>query len=88
MPSGFFCLLRFYLRVDSTLVRVNDVRIYHPAGSGHLVREITEREASAKELEDAGVSENFAFFNSGLLLSISVPQNGNFFSSPDLSSGG
>ena len=29
MPSCLFCLLRFYLRVDNTLIRVIDTRIYH-----------------------------------------------------------
>ena len=29
MPSCLFCLLRFYLRVDGTLIRVIDTRIYH-----------------------------------------------------------
>jgi len=44
MPSCLFCLLRFYLRVDGTLIRVIDTRIYHEAGSDHLIREYTERE--------------------------------------------
>ena len=26
---GFFVLLRFYLRVDNTLIRVHDTRLYH-----------------------------------------------------------
>ncbi len=51
MPSGFFFLLRFYLRVDSTLIRVRDTRIYHRAGEGHLIRERTERESTAEELK-------------------------------------
>ena len=59
MPSGFFCLLRFYLRVDSTLVRVHDARLYHRAGRGYLIREATEREATAAELEEDGVSASF-----------------------------
>ena len=29
MPSCLFCLLRFYLRVDGTLIRVIDTRFYH-----------------------------------------------------------
>ncbi len=44
MPSCLFCLLRFYLRVDNTLLRVIDTRIYHEFGASHFVREYTERE--------------------------------------------
>ena len=29
MQGGFFVLLRFFLRVDGVLVRINDTRIYH-----------------------------------------------------------
>ena len=29
MKTCLFCLLRFYLRVDNTLIRVIDTRIYH-----------------------------------------------------------
>ena len=29
MASGFFILLRFFLRVDGVIVRLNDTRIYH-----------------------------------------------------------
>lgn len=29
MQGGFFLLLRFFLRVDGVLVRINDTRIYH-----------------------------------------------------------
>ncbi len=59
MPSGFFCLCRFYLRVDATLVRVHDTRLYHRVGTGCLIRECTERESSAEEL--SGVSSIFFF---------------------------
>ena len=29
MASGFFILLRFFMRVDGLLIRMNDTRIYH-----------------------------------------------------------
>ena len=32
MASGFFILMRFFLRVDGVLVRMNDTRIYHQVG--------------------------------------------------------
>ena len=28
MASGFFLLMRFFLRVDGVLVRINDTRLY------------------------------------------------------------
>jgi len=44
MPSGFFVLQRFYLRVDKTLIRVYDTRLYHEVGKNYLIREYSERE--------------------------------------------
>ena len=35
MASGFFVLLRFFLRVDGVLVRMNDTRIYHQVRAIH-----------------------------------------------------
>ena len=29
MQGGFFLLLRFFMRVDGVLIRINDTRIYH-----------------------------------------------------------
>lgn len=31
MPTSFFLLLRFFLRVDGVLIRINDTRLYHEA---------------------------------------------------------
>lgn len=50
MASGFFILLRFFLRVDGVLVRLNDTRIYHQAGSSYLLREYSSKEAKIPEL--------------------------------------
>ena len=71
MVSGFYILMRFFLRVDEVLVRMNDTRIYHQvscylathvsmvtsyiihtqAGSDHLIREYTSKEATISELK-------------------------------------
>ena len=51
MPSGFFILLRFYLRVDKTLVRVHDTRIYHEVENNFLIREYSEREEKMDKLD-------------------------------------
>ena len=51
MPSGFFCLQRFYLRVDNTLIRVIDTRLYCSIeNSNEMLREYSERESSITEL--------------------------------------
>jgi type 2A phosphatase activator TIP41 len=44
MPSGFFILQRFFLRVDRVLVRVIDTRIYHDYSSSEIIREFSVRE--------------------------------------------
>lgn len=45
MPSFFFILARFFLRVDGVLLRVYDTRYYHRFGSDVLVRETSTKEA-------------------------------------------
>ena len=50
MPSGFFALQRFFLRVDNTLIRVFDTRIYHDVTKKYLLREYSERESRTKDL--------------------------------------
>ncbi len=59
MPSGFFCLLRFYLRVDNTLVRVVDNRFHYEVTNDYILREYTERESRAKDLQ---VQQLFTFY--------------------------
>ncbi|CAG8666844.1 3901_t:CDS:2, partial [Paraglomus occultum] len=44
MPSGFFALHRFFLRVDNVLFRMNDTRVYHEFGSDKITREFMSRE--------------------------------------------
>jgi len=51
MPSGFFILLRFYLRVDKTLIRVHDTRLRYEEGADFILREYSEREQKVEELK-------------------------------------
>ncbi|KAJ2850178.1 Tap42 interacting protein [Coemansia brasiliensis] len=51
MPSGFFILLRFFLRVDGVLFRIFDTRYYHQFGSDILIREVSSRQASFDEVK-------------------------------------
>lgn len=51
MPTGLFVLMRFFLRVDGVLVRINDTRVYHEFGTSHMIREFTSREGDLKEMK-------------------------------------
>ncbi|KAJ2709107.1 Tap42 interacting protein [Coemansia spiralis] len=51
MPSGFFILQRFFLRVDGVLFRIFDSRIYHEFGSDTVTREFSTREASFDDVK-------------------------------------
>lgn len=51
MPSGFFLLQRFYLRVDNVLVRIHDTRLHYQADEDYLLREFSVRESTASELK-------------------------------------
>ncbi|KAL1922334.1 uncharacterized protein VTP21DRAFT_9873 [Calcarisporiella thermophila] len=46
MPSCFFILQRFFLRVDDVLFKMNDTRVYHEFGTNSILREYTAREES------------------------------------------
>lgn len=51
MPSGFFVLHRFFLRVDGVLVRAVDTRMhYEPEKGGYVLRERSFREAKFDEV--------------------------------------
>ncbi|XP_008331714.1 TIP41-like protein [Cynoglossus semilaevis] len=51
MPTSFFLLLRFFLRVDGVLIRINDTRLYHEAGMNYMLREFSTRENQISELK-------------------------------------
>ncbi|KAH1026510.1 hypothetical protein HUJ05_000171 [Dendroctonus ponderosae] len=51
MPSSFFILLRFFLRVDGVMVRVNDTRVFHDFTKNFIIREYTNKECGVKELK-------------------------------------
>ncbi|XP_032016957.1 TIP41-like protein [Hylobates moloch] len=50
MPSSFFLLLRFFLRIDGVLIRMNDTRLYHEADKNYMLREYTSRESKISNL--------------------------------------
>ncbi|XP_077449377.1 TIP41-like protein isoform X1 [Stigmatopora argus] len=57
MPTSFFTLLRFFLRVDGVLIRINDTRLYHEAGQKYMLREFCTRESSIAELKSIPASQ-------------------------------
>ncbi|XP_029527351.1 TIP41-like protein isoform X3 [Oncorhynchus nerka] len=57
MPTSFFLLLRFFLRVDGVLIRINDTRLYHErfslqTGKNYMIREFSTRESKISELKN------------------------------------
>lgn len=44
MPTFFFVLARFFLRVDGVIIRIFDTRYFHRFGSSTVVRETTHRQ--------------------------------------------
>jgi type 2A phosphatase activator TIP41 len=51
MPSGYFILLRFFMRVDGVLIRCFDTRYYYEVGNSYILREYIERESSISSLK-------------------------------------
>ncbi|XP_068979300.1 TIP41-like protein isoform X2 [Bombus flavifrons] len=50
MPTSFFILLRYFLRIDGVMLRINDTRLYHEFGQDYILREYTSREARVEEI--------------------------------------
>jgi type 2A phosphatase activator TIP41 len=50
MPTCFFVLCRFYLRIDHVMVRVCDTRLLGEIGQDYVLREWSLREAKYSEL--------------------------------------
>lgn len=51
MPSSYFVLLRYFLRVDNVMVRINDTRLFHDFTTDYILREYTNKECGIKELK-------------------------------------
>ncbi|XP_073828851.1 TIP41-like protein [Musca autumnalis] len=52
MPSGFFILLRHFLRVDNVLLKIHDTRFHYEVGNNYIFKEFTMRGASYEELKN------------------------------------
>ncbi|KAL6056807.1 Tap42 interacting protein [Balamuthia mandrillaris] len=54
MPRSFYCLMRFWMRLDDVLFRVHDTRLYHEFGWKYVLREYQTREDTYKHLKQIG----------------------------------
>lgn len=50
MPSCFFILMRFFVRVDQVFIRIHETRIYHEAGTNFILREYTSKEEKTENI--------------------------------------
>ncbi|XP_017042024.1 TIP41-like protein isoform X2 [Drosophila ficusphila] len=53
MPSGFFVLLRHFLRVDNVLIRMHDTRFHHEIENDYILKEYIHREAPCTDLQNS-----------------------------------
>lgn len=51
MPSGFFILHRFFMRLDNVMIRMNDTRYHYEIENDFIIKEYTSREAKVEELD-------------------------------------
>ncbi|XP_013185814.2 TIP41-like protein [Amyelois transitella] len=50
MPSCWYILMRYFLRVDDVLVRSHETRMFHVLDSNYVLREFMAKESMAKDL--------------------------------------
>ncbi|KAL3658816.1 hypothetical protein V7S43_016184 [Phytophthora oleae] len=60
MPSGFYVLSRYWMRLDHVVVRLHETRIHHLFGSDHYLREYTRKEEQFDTLFAKGHPKNMA----------------------------
>ncbi|XP_036222129.2 TIP41-like protein isoform X1 [Bactrocera oleae] len=58
MPSGFFILLRHFLRVDNVLLKIHDTRFHYEIENNYIFKEYTKREATYSELKNVSAQIN------------------------------
>lgn len=58
MPSGFFILLSYFLRVDGVLIRMNGTRFHYEKGKNYILKEYTSREAKFENIKHVSIKPN------------------------------
>jgi type 2A phosphatase activator TIP41 len=51
MPSGYYVLLRHFMRVDNVMIRMNDTRYHYETGKDYILKEYTSREGTYDRLK-------------------------------------
>lgn len=51
MPSGFFILLRYFLRIDNVMIRINDTRFHYEIENNYILKEYSSKEAKVDTLK-------------------------------------
>lgn len=51
MPSGFYVLMRFFMRVDGVMIKMNDARYHYETGNDFIVKEFTSRGSTYDKLK-------------------------------------
>uniref|UniRef100_A0A6M2DR86 TIP41-like protein n=1 Tax=Xenopsylla cheopis TaxID=163159 RepID=A0A6M2DR86_XENCH len=51
MPYSYFILLRYFLRIDDVLIKINDTRYFYEVGRDYILREYTSKENKVEELK-------------------------------------
>lgn len=60
MPSGFYVLARYWMRLDHVVVRLHETRVHHLFGTGHFLREYTRKEETFENLFALSHSKSMA----------------------------
>lgn len=60
MPSGFYVLSRYWMRLDHVVVRLHETRIHHLFGTDHFLREYTRKEEQFDTLFAKGHPKSMA----------------------------
>jgi len=72
MPTCFFALLRFWLRIDNVLFRFRDTRIYHKFGTNSVLREVQSKEIAFDKI--AQTLPDSSHLNDPNLVATLIPQ--------------
>lgn len=68
MPSGFYILLNYFLRVDGVVIRMNGTRYHFEKEKKYILKEFTSREAKFDNIKHVSPIESlsksvFKFFH-------------------------
>jgi type 2A phosphatase activator TIP41 len=62
MPSGFYVLARYWMRLDHVVVRLHETRVHHLFGRDYIIREYTRKEEQFEALFAKGHPRGMAHY--------------------------